>query len=54
LTTPKTTAQRKKLERDLKRERGLVPIEIWIHPEQKTGLKNIENKCQKDNKYLRD
>jgi hypothetical protein len=49
-----TANQRKKLERDLKRESGLVPIEIWIHPVQKVGLKKIEKKCQEDKKYLRD
>ena len=49
-----TAVQRKKLERDLKRKRGLVPIEIWLFPEQKEGVKSIEKKCQEDKKYLCD
>jgi hypothetical protein len=36
--TAKTTNQRKADERARKRERGLIKVEYWIHPEHKDKL----------------
>jgi len=46
----KSAEQRKKLERKKKRDRGLVPVEVWIHPERKEELKEKEKEWQKDKK----
>lgn len=36
-----TAAQRKAAERKRLRERGLVPVEVWVLPEQKDALRRF-------------
>jgi hypothetical protein len=45
---PKTTAQRKKEERQRKRESGLVPKEIWCFPEHWKKIQNYIDKLHKN------
>lgn len=42
-----TSAERKRNERNAKRERGLLPMEIWVHKDRKDEAKLIEKKLQK-------
>lgn len=39
---PVTPAERKRIERQRKRDRGLVPVEVWIRPENIDKLKRTE------------
>lgn len=43
-----STSQRKAMERQRKRESGLVPVEVWIRPEHKGKLKQFEVEHQKE------
>lgn len=36
--SPLTPAQRKAAERDRQRERGLVVVQVWVHPEDRENL----------------
>ena len=44
---PATPAERKRLERQRKRERGLVPVEVWIRMENIDRLRTAERLLRK-------
>jgi len=43
---PKQPSERKAKERQRKRQAGLVPVEVWIRPENKDRLKLAEAEYQ--------
>jgi len=52
--TPKkdpTASQRKAAERQRLRERGLVPVEVWIPADKKDALKAFVAELQKGNRH---
>ena len=44
--TPMNAAARKRAERERKRERGLIQLEVWVRKENQLTLRRMEKKLQ--------
>ena len=48
MNKPKTDAERKAKERQIKRESGLTPLEIWAHPDHHAPIKAFADSLKRE------